>query len=367
MKLKIGITAGDPNGIGYEILVKIFSDPHIVDIFTPVIYGNRAAMDYYQKCLKGTAYVNLFYIDNVEKANPKRVNFLHVGSAEFIPQPGTSAKQAGDISVASLKAVADDAEKGLIDAIVTGPIDKNNTFRDSFPYVGHTGFFADRFSEDNGPLMFMVSENIKVGLVTMHTPLSQVVASITTKSIIDHIRLMRDSLVRDFTCTHPRIAVLSLNPHSGDGGVIGNEEKDIIIPAVMEAEKLGYVVAGPFAADGFFGNGIYRKFDAVLAMYHDQGLTPFKSLAVSGGVNFTAGLSIVRTSPAHGVGYDIAGNGTADHSSFLSAIFTAIDIVNSRRFHGEISSNPLRYVKRRGGDKFVREKNVDEMLPESQD
>lgn len=367
MKLRIGITIGDPNGIGSEILIKIFSDPHIVDLFTPIIYGNRAAMDYYQKRLRGNVYVNLFYIDNASKANPKRVNFISVGPSNFVPQPGTSTKDAGEISVAALMAVADDAQKGQIDAIVTGPIDKNNTFCESFPYIGHTGFFADRFHGKTDPLMFMVSENVKVGLVTMHTPLSEVASKITESSIVDHIRMIRDSLVMDFACTHPRIAVLSLNPHSGDGGVIGTEEKDVIMPAISEAENMGLVVAGPFAADGFFGSGAYGKFDAVLAMYHDQGLAPFKSLAISGGVNFTAGLSVVRTSPAHGVGYDIAGTGVADPSSMRAAIFMAIDIVRNRDIHKEISSNPLRYVKKRGGDKIQKEKNVDEMILETED
>jgi len=362
MKLKIGITVGDPNGIGSEILVKIFSDPHIIDLFIPVIYGNRTAMDYWQKQMRDRAYVNLFYINSADKANPKRVNFISVGPSNFVPQPGTSTKDAGAVSIAALNAVADDLKKGLLDAVVTGPIDKNNTCGESFQYVGHTGFFADNFPGPSGPLMFMVSENIRVGLVTMHTPLAQVASNITCDSIINHIGMIHKSLVKDFVCTHPRIAVLSLNPHSGDGGVIGNEERDVIIPAIKEADEKGYIVAGPFAADGFFGSGAYKNFDAVLAMYHDQGLAPFKALAIGGGVNFTAGLSVVRTSPAHGVGYDIAGAGTADPSSFRAAIFMAIDIIRNRTLNEEISSNPLRYVKKRGDGRFQKEKNVDEMI-----
>jgi len=364
-KLRIGITAGDPNGVGYEILLKLFADIRITDLFTPIIYGSKSALEFYGKEMKSDDRMNAFFIDNVEKCNTKRVNFISVDNSQFEVHPGQSTPEAGKIAIESLRAVTSDMHRGSIDAIVTGPIDKNNTYSESFPFVGHTGYFANEFpSEDNEPLMFMVSENIKVGLVTMHTAITDVPDAITGDNIVKHIHLLQSSLIKDFACTNPKIAVLSLNPHCGDGGVIGKEEGDIILPAIETADKDGIIVKGPFAADGFFGSGTYSKFDAVLAMYHDQGLAPFKSLARDGGVNFTAGLPIVRTSPAHGVGYDIAGTGTADVSSFMSAIFMAIDIVKNRRIYEEMTKNPLRYVHKRNSDKLQREQNVDEMLPE---
>ena len=369
-KLKLGITPGDPNGIGYEILIKIFSDARILDMFTPIVYGSRKVFEFYlNKIGHMLPKVNPVYIENANKCNFKKLNFVDIWPYEFQPEPGSSSENAGKIAIKSLQVATEECMNGTIDAIVTGPIDKNNTYSDEFPFVGHTEFLKAKFKTENDkdkyqPLMFMISDNIKVGLVTMHKALLEVPSYITRDNILKHIELIRNSLVMDFSSTNPKIAVLSLNPHSGDNGVIGKEENDVIIPAITEAESKGYIVAGPFSSDGFFGSGAYTKYDAVLAMYHDQGLIPFKAMAMYGGVNFTAGLPIVRTSPAHGVGYDIAGVGAADPSSFRYAMYKAIDIVNSRKIFSNITANPVKYIKKHSSDKIQKEQNVDEMLSE---
>lgn len=345
-KIRIGITHGDFNGIGYEVLIKALSDPRMCELCTPVLYGSAKAAGYYKKQIEGAENLGFNTIRSAAEANPKRVNLIDCMTGDPKIEPGTLSTAAGESSVAALRMAAADLKAGTIDAVVTAPICKENVQGEGFPFTGHTEFFAAEFGGE--PLMMMCSDLLKVGLVTIHIPLSEVAASISEAGIVGKLRALQRSLLCDFSIRRPKIAVLSLNPHAGDGGLIGREEAEIIVPAVQAASREGILAFGPFAADGFFASGSYTKYDAVLAMYHDQGLAPFKALC-GGGVNFTAGLPVVRTSPAHGVGFDIAGQGKADESAMREAIYMAIDILRSRRVWNEISANPLRKFKRDTG------------------
>ena len=327
-KLRIGITHGDVNGIGYEVIIKTLIDPRMCELFTPVIYGSAKAAAYYKKQIESAENFGFNIVTSAREASPRRVNLVGCVSDELRVEPGVLTAAAGEASVAALRAAVADLKAGYIDAVVTAPICKENVQSQSFSFSGHTEFFASEFGGD--PLMLMCSDRMKVGLVTVHIPISAVSPSITQERIITKLRELRQSLVQDFSIRDPRIAVLGLNPHIGDGGLIGNEEQEIIIPAVQAAFQEKILAFGPFAADGFFAACSYMKYDAVLAMYHDQGLAPFKALS-HGGVNFTAGLPIVRTSPAHGVGFDIAGQNRADAQGMRDAIYMAIDVVRSRR------------------------------------
>ena len=345
-KIRIGITHGDINGIGYEVLIKALCDPRMCELCTPVVYGSAKIAGYYKKQVEGTDNFGFNFIQSASEANPKRVNLINCTADDLRVEPGTLSAAAGESSVAALQAAVADLKAGTIDAVVTAPICKENVQSQRFRFTGHTEFFAAEFGGE--PLMMMCSDVLKIGLVTIHIPLSEVSVSISDSKIVDKLRALRTSLIRDFSVHEPRIAVLSLNPHAGDGGLIGREEAEIIAPAIQSASKEGILAFGPFAADGFFASGAYARYDAVLAMYHDQGLAPFKALS-HGGVNFTAGLPIVRTSPAHGVGFDIAGQGKADESAMRDAIYLAIDILRNRRIWAEISANPLRKFKRETG------------------
>ena len=345
-KIRIGITQGDFNGIGYEVILKALSDPRMCELCTPVLYGSAKVAAYYKKQIEGAENFGFNSIRTASEANPKRVNLIDCTEGDLRIEPGAMTAAAGQSSVAALRMAAADLKAGAIDAVVTAPICKENVQGESFPFTGHTEFFAAEFGGE--PLMMMCSDVLKVGLVTIHIPLSEVAASITGAGIVAKLRALQQSLVRDFSIRGPKIAVLSLNPHAGDGGLIGREEAEIIVPAVQAASCEGILAFGPFAADGFFASGAYTRYDAVLAMYHDQGLAPFKALS-AGGVNFTAGLPVVRTSPAHGVGFDIAGQGRADESAMREAIYMAVDICRSRRIWAEISANPLRKFKRETG------------------
>lgn len=359
--IKVGITQGDINGIGPEVIVKVFADPRMSELFVPVLYGSSKVFSYYKKALPEGESFSYQIVQNAREARPKRVNLIETGEAEVHIEPGTATDEGGAAAVAALLRAADDLAAGEIDVVVTAPINKANVQRAGFGFTGHTEFFADRFAGE--PLMMMCSEQMKVGLVTIHVPLAQVSELIDRKVIVRRLKQMREMLKSDFRIVEPRIAVLGLNPHAGDGGLIGSEETDIIRPAVAEAYEDGVLAFGPFSADGFFASGGHRKYDAVLAMYHDQGLAPFKSLSPSG-VNFTASLTVVRTSPDHGVAYDIAGKGVADCSSMREAIYMAMDIFRNRRWYADISANPLRHYEReRGADVSVR----DLKLPEQED
>lgn len=345
-KLRIGITHGDVNGIGYEVIIKTLIDPRMCELFTPVIYGSAKVAAYYKKQIESAENFGFNIVTSAREASPRRVNLVGCVSDELRVEPGVLTAAAGEASVAALRAAVADLKAGYIDAVVTAPICKENVQSQSFSFSGHTEFFASEFGGD--PLMLMCSDRMKVGLVTVHIPISAVSPSITQERIITKLRELRQSLVQDFSIRDPRIAVLGLNPHIGDGGLIGNEEQEIIIPAVQAAFQEKILAFGPFAADGFFAACSYMKYDAVLAMYHDQGLAPFKALS-HGGVNFTAGLPIVRTSPAHGVGFDIAGQNRADAQGMRDAIYMAIDVVRSRREYASMTANPLQKYKRDNG------------------
>ncbi|MFI3323048.1 MAG: 4-hydroxythreonine-4-phosphate dehydrogenase PdxA [Rikenellaceae bacterium] len=362
-KLKIGITHGDINGISYEIIIKALYDNRMAELFTPVIYGSAKVMTYYKNLTPECSNFAFNIIDSVANAVPKKVNLINCIEDENPKiDVGTSTHIAGQYAVASLNKAMRDLASGEIDAVVTCPINKSNVQSDQFDFVGHTELFASTFGGKT-PLMFMIGEDLRVGILTNHEPLVKVSQRITAETVLEKLRLMKQSLIRDFSITEPKIAILGINPHAGDCGLLGKEEEEIIIPAIASAKYEGILSFGPFASDGFFGSGAYKKYDAVLAMYHDQGMIPFKLLAPFNGVNYTAGLSVIRTSPAHGVGYDIAGKNVADAASLRAAIYAAIDIHRSRDIAAEIEANPLKSYSRDSwghGDAYVRDMNVPE-------
>jgi 4-hydroxythreonine-4-phosphate dehydrogenase len=350
-RIKIGITQGDINGIGYEVLIKTFLDPRVAELFTPVVYGSQKAASFHKKCIPESESLTFHPVKSAHEAQSRRVNLVICGNEDQVQvELGQSTAVAGQSALAALQAACDELQEGLIDALVTLPINKANIQSDAFRFPGHTEYLDARF-HDTEPLMILASDRMRVGLVTIHLPLAEVAPHITESAIVEKLRALKSSLVRDFAIRNPRIAVLALNPHAGDEGLLGREEQEIIRPAILTAAKENILAFGPFAADGFFGSGAYASYDAVLAMYHDQGLAPFKALAgEDSGVNFTAGLSVVRTSPAHGTGFDIAGKNLADEGSFRSALYLAADVVRNRRFYAGITANPLqKYEVDRGG------------------
>ncbi len=349
-KLRIGITHGDINGIGYEVIIKTLSDSRLLECCTPIVYGSPKVAAYHRKALD----VELFSFNQIahaREANSKRVNIINCVDEEIRVELGKSTQEAGEAALLALQAAVNDLKSGDIDVVVTGPINKENIQSDNFKFPGHTEFFASEFATKNY-MMLMVSDLLKVGVVTGHIPIQQVPQTLTKEKILTNIRILHKTLLEDFSIRKPRIAVLGLNPHAGDHGVIGMEDQDIIKPAIKQATEEGIIALGPFPADGFFGSGDFKKFDAILAMYHDQGLIPFKVLAFESGVNFTAGLPIIRTSPGHGTAYDIAGTGVASEDSFRNAIHLAIDVYENRKQFKELSRNPLKHheIDRTGGE-----------------
>ncbi len=336
----VGITQGDGNGIGYEVIIKALSDPRILESFTPVIYGSSKIFGFYKKSLHEIEQLDTNVIASAKDAHPKRINIVNCLPENVYVEPGQSTPESAKSAMKALECAVEDIKQGLIDVLVTAPINKRAMTAEGFGYTGHTEYLENAFGVKD-VAMFMVSDSLKVGVVTGHIPVKDISASITQEKIISKLRLMSDSLKRDFGVNSPRIAVLSLNPHSGDGGLLGNEEVTIISPAVKAAREQGIEAYGPFSPDGFFGLGHYANYDATLAMYHDQGLAPFKSIAFEEGVNYTAGLPIVRTSPDHGTSYDIAGRDLADPRSMRSAIFTAIDILGNRKRFDELESGKI--------------------------
>lgn len=341
-KIRIGITQGDINGIGYEVILKTLLDIRILDICTPIVYGSPKVAAYHRKTLNISDF-SLNIIKSPEEANPKRANIINCLSDDIRVELGKSTATAGEASYLSLKKAVEDAKNGKLDALVTAPINKYNIQSDQFKFSGHTEFLKDYFNVTD-VLMLMASDLIKVGLLTVHIPLKDIFTFLTPEGISNKIRLMNRSLTEDFRIRKPKIAVLGLNPHAGEEGMLGKEEQDIIKPVIESLKKEDLLVFGPFAADGFFGSGNHLKFDGIFAMYHDQGLIPFKSLVLDEGVNYTAGLPIIRTSPAHGTAFDLAGKNLADHNSFRKAIYTACDIYQNRLFHADITDNPLKPV-----------------------
>jgi len=339
----VGITHGDINSISYEIIVKSFIDNRIFELLTPVVYGSSKVASYHRKTLNvGDFTFNL--IKRADTANPKRANIVNIHDQEVKIDLGKSTPIAGELALLSLEAAIEDLKKNLIDVLVTAPINKKNIQSKEFHFPGHTEYLANKFGVTDY-LMLMVSHNLRIGVITGHIPLREVPVHLTEELIINKIKILNHSLLQDFGIRSPRIAILGLNPHAGDEGLLGKEEIEIIKPAIDKANELGIRVFGPFPADGFFGSSNFTQFDGVLAMYHDQGMLPFKSLSFDSGVNFTAGLPIIRTSPAHGTAYEIAGKDIASADSFRAALYLACDIFNNRRDYKEMTANPLQAAK----------------------
>jgi len=345
-KTIIAITQGDINGIGYEVILKTLAEPRVYDDFVPVIYGSSKAAGFYRKQLDIQG-LNLNIINTVEEAHAKKINIINCTDEDIRVEPGKATEEAGKAAFAALERATADMQKGLVDALVTAPINKKNIQSAEFHFPGHTEYLEQVFGEKNSSLMLLVNDVMRVAVVTGHIPVKNIASVITKELILEKLKTLNQSLKQDFTVIRPRIAVLGLNPHAGDEGVTGDEEETIIKPALEEAQKAGLLCFGPYAADGFFGSGHFNKFDGILAMYHDQGLIPFKTVSMESGVNYTAGLSAVRTSPAHGTAYDLAGQNLASEESFRQALFMAYDILQNRKSDQEIRSNPLKVEERR--------------------
>lgn len=360
-KIRVAITQGDTNGVGYEVILKVFTSPEMLELCTPIIYGSSKIAAYHRKALN--LETSFSTISNAEEARDGRVNLLNCFDEEIKVELGQPSQEAGQAALMALDRAMTDFRKGLYDVLVTAPINKATIQSPSFHFPGHTEYIETSVGEGKKALMILMNETLRVALVTTHLPVKDIATAITKESIIEKAAIFHQALKRDFRISSPRIAVLSLNPHAGDDGLLGSEEKDVIIPAIEELADKGIQAFGPYAADGFFGSGTYDHFDGVLAMYHDQGLAPFKTIALESGVNYTAGLPIVRTSPDHGTAYDIAGKGIADENSMRQAIYTAIDIFRNRKNYDEPLQNPLPklfHEKREDGDKarFAKPKDI---------
>lgn len=336
----IGITCGDINGIGTELIIKTLLDNRILDFCTPVVFANNKVLNFYRKSIP-ESNINFISLKELNRISHKQVNLFSCWEEEISITPGTLTDVGGKYAVKSLVAAAQALKEGKIDGLVTAPINKKNTQSAEFDFTGHTPYLKQVFGASD-VVMFMVAENIKVALLTEHVAVKDIAGHITKEAILSKLQIMNASLKKDFGITKPKIAVLGLNPHAGDEGLIGKEDEEIIKPAVKEAKQKDIFCFGPYPADAFFARGQHEKFDGILAMYHDQGLIPFKSLAIGEGVNYTAGMAGVRTSPDHGTAFDIAGKGKADEASFRQAIFTCIDIINARREQKEQYKNPLK-------------------------
>jgi len=341
----IGITMGDVNGIGPEVVIKTLLDSRIADYCTPVIYGSPKIISYWKKAINHPEF-NLHIIKSLDQIHHKKANILVCWEEEVEIKPGEVNELGGKYAFKSLEAATHDLKAGNIHALVTAPLNKHNVNSASLPFSGHTEYLAQQDGAENY-LMMLVCDDLKVGLVTGHVPLKDVASKISVESILRKLKTMQQSLQKDFSITKPKIAVLGLNPHAGDNGLLGNEDKDIIAVACARAQDEGLLAYGPYPSDGFFGARQYQKFDAVLAMYHDQGLIPFKFLGFENGVNFTAGLSFIRTSPDHGTAYDIAGKNKADESSFRNAFYAALDLIRTRNENFKLSEDFLQFTQHR--------------------
>ncbi|HBE39901.1 MAG TPA: 4-hydroxythreonine-4-phosphate dehydrogenase PdxA [Bacteroidales bacterium] len=352
-----GISQGDINGIGYEVIIKTLVNNIINDICIPVVYGSPKVAAYHRKALN----INNFSFNNVrsaEDANPKKANMINCLDDDVRVELGKSTAQGGEAALTSLERAIEDLKNGRIDVLITAPIDKNNIQSDKFSFRGHTEYLMSKAGVDD-VLMFMISENMKIGFATGHIPLKKVPEVLTVELIARKLKLMSQSLMMDFAVRKPQIAVLGLNPHAGDNSLLGTEEEEVIIPAIKQVEKEGIMAFGPFPADGFFGSGAFTKFNGILSMYHDQGLSPFKALSFDSGVNFTAGLPFVRTSPVHGTAFSIAGKGEASENSFRQAVYLACSIFRNRQLYNDISKNPLKHQ-----EIDIHTDKVDELPPE---
>ena len=351
-KIRVAITQGDTNGVGYEVIFKAFADPAILELCTPIIYGSPKIAAYHKKALNLDTNFNI--INKAEESRDGKFNLLSCFDSDLKVELGQPSQEAGEAALKALDKAMTDFRSGLYDVLVTAPINKATIQSPGFHFPGHTEYIETSVGEGQKALMILMNETLRVALVTTHLAIKDVARAITKEGIVEKATIFHTALKRDFRISNPRIAVLSLNPHAGDDGLLGSEEKDIIKPAIEELSEKGIQAFGPYPADGFFGSGTYYRFDGVLAMYHDQGLAPFKTIALESGVNYTAGLPIVRTSPDHGTAYDIAGKGKADENSLRQAIYTAIDVFRNRKNYDEPMKNPLPklfHEKREDGDK----------------
>jgi len=335
--VRVGISIGDLNGIGPEVILKCFEDNRMLELCTPIIFGSSKPLSYIKKNINSN--VNFQGIDSLDQAVGGKLNVLNLWKENININFGVSDPVIGEYAIKSFVAATEALKNGEIDLLVTAPINKYNTQAETFKHPGHTDYLNEQL--EGNALMLLVSEDIKVGLLTDHLPLKDIAQAITAERIEAKVKTIRDTLINDFNLFNPRIAVLGLNPHAGDDGVIGSEEQEIIKPTITKLAEEGILVSGPFPADGFFGSQLYNSFDAVIACYHDQGLAPFKALSFSKGVNYTAGLNKIRTSPDHGTAYDIAGKNLADPTSFREAVYLALDILRNRNRNFEANSNPL--------------------------
>lgn len=352
-KIRIGITHGDINGVGYEVILKAFSDPTMLELCTPIVYGSPKVAAYHRKAMD--IQTNFSIISSAEDAQDDKLNILNCTDDELKVELTKPTPEAGKAALDALERALADYQEGLIDVLVTAPINKHTIQSDTFHFPGHTEYIEERTGDGNKALMILLKNDFRVALVTGHIPVKDIASTITQELVMEKLSIFHRSLKQDFNISNPRIAVFSLNPHAGDNGLIGIEESEVILPAMKEMQAKGIQCFGPYPADGFMGSGNFTYFDGILAMYHDQGLAPFKALAMDEGVNFTAGLPIVRTSPAHGTAYDIAGQGVASEDSFRQAIYTAIDVYRNRVIEKEIHARPLRkqyYEKRDDSDKL---------------
>ncbi|MGN1376387.1 MAG: 4-hydroxythreonine-4-phosphate dehydrogenase PdxA [Prevotella sp.] len=353
-KIRVAITHGDTNGIGYEIIFKTFAESAMLELCTPIVYGSPKVAAYHRNALGVQA--NFTIINNASEAHAGKLNLIPVFDEDVKVDLGKPSKDAGRASLKALERAVADCKSGLADVLVTAPINKSNIQSEDFHFCGHTEYIENKIGGDSKALMILLNNTMRVALVTTHLAIKDVPTAITKENIVEKGTIFNQSLRRDFRISCPRIAVLSLNPHAGDEGVIGSEERDVIQPAINELVASGVCAYGPFAADGFFGHGTYKAFDGVLAMYHDQGLAPFKSLDLGDGVNYTAGLPIVRTSPDHGTAYDIAGKNVANETSFRHAVYLAIDIARNRVDYDAPYAAPLEklYHEKRDDSEKVR-------------
>ncbi|MFR3188764.1 MAG: 4-hydroxythreonine-4-phosphate dehydrogenase PdxA [Phocaeicola sp.] len=352
-KIRVGITHGDINGIGYEVILKAFSDPTMLELCTPVVYGSPKVAAYHRKAMD--IQTNFSIINAASEIQDGRLNIMNCIDDELKVELTKPTPEAGQAALAALERAMGDYQEGLFDVLVTAPINKHTIQSDTFHFPGHTEYIEQRVGEGQKALMILLKNDFRVALVTGHLPVSEIAHELSKELIQEKMAIFHRSLKYDFGIDSPRIAVFSLNPHAGDNGLLGKEEQNIIIPAIKEMTAKGIQCFGPYPADGFMGSGNYTHFDGILAMYHDQGLAPFKALAMDEGVNFTAGLPIVRTSSAHGTAYDIAGKGIASEDSFRQAVYVAIDVFRNRCMEREISARPLRkqyYEKRDDSDKL---------------
>lgn len=343
----IAITHGDINGISYEVILKTLAEPRVYEEFTPVIYGSSKVAGFYRKLLDIQG-INLNVVNSIDEINPRKINIISCTDEELKVEVGVASAEAGKAALQALKLAANDLKQGKADALVTAPINKKSIQHESFAFPGHTEFLESEFGTEKPALMLMINDIMRVAVVTGHIPVSEIPAKLSTELILDKLHTFNEALKKDFNVIRPRIALLGLNPHAGEEGMLGDEEERIIRPAIEKANEAGMICTGPYPADGFFGSGYFNKFDGVLAMYHDQGLIPFKTVSMETGVNYTAGLSIIRTSPAHGTAYSIAGQNKASEESFRQALFMAYDALIARRQNIALAANPLKVEEKRG-------------------